>query len=82
MLQITRSGETQAIKNTGETELVFLGALIATLDVLGLRWHWVTLKPLCSNCCSSRPLRLNEQPRQVRIPQQGSQNIQEFGIHR
>lgn len=31
-LQITRSGETQAIKNTGETELVFLGALIATLN--------------------------------------------------
>ena len=27
-LQITRDGETQAIRNTGETELVFLGALI------------------------------------------------------
>lgn len=29
-LQITRDGESQAIKNTGETELVFLGALIAS----------------------------------------------------
>lgn len=29
-LQITRDGETQALRNTGETELVFLGALIAT----------------------------------------------------
>jgi mannose-6-phosphate isomerase-like protein (cupin superfamily) len=29
-LQITRSGESQAIRNTGETELVFLGALVAT----------------------------------------------------
>lgn len=29
-MQITRDGETQAIRNTGETELVFLGALIAT----------------------------------------------------
>lgn len=31
-MQITRHGETQAIRNTGETELVFLGALIATLE--------------------------------------------------
>ncbi|MFT4900782.1 MAG: mannose-6-phosphate isomerase-like protein (cupin superfamily) [Lentimonas sp.] len=31
-LQITRHGETQAIRNTGETELVFLGALIATIE--------------------------------------------------
>lgn len=31
-LQITRSGETQAIRNTGETELVFLGALVATIE--------------------------------------------------
>ncbi len=31
-LQITRDGETQAIRNTGETELVFLGALVATFD--------------------------------------------------
>ena len=31
-LQITRDGETQAIRNTGETELVFLGALVATTD--------------------------------------------------
>lgn len=30
-LQITRSGESQAIRNTGETELVFLGALVATV---------------------------------------------------
>lgn len=30
MLQITRDGESQAIRNTGETELVFLGALVAT----------------------------------------------------
>jgi mannose-6-phosphate isomerase-like protein (cupin superfamily) len=30
-LQITRDGESQAIRNTGETELVFLGALISTL---------------------------------------------------
>lgn len=30
-LQITRDGETQAIHNTGETELVFLGALVAIL---------------------------------------------------
>ena len=29
-LQITRDGETQAIRNTGETELAFLGALVAT----------------------------------------------------
>tara|TARA_R100000027_G_scaffold61554_3_gene52979 strand:+ start:9879 stop:10229 length:351 start_codon:yes stop_codon:yes gene_type:complete len=28
-LQITRHGETQALRNTGTTELVFLGALIA-----------------------------------------------------
>lgn len=28
-LQITRDGETQAIRNTGETELVFLGALVS-----------------------------------------------------
>lgn len=27
-LQITRDGENQAIRNTGETELVFLGALV------------------------------------------------------
>ena len=32
-LQITRDGETQAIRNTGETELVFLGALVANLNV-------------------------------------------------
>ena len=32
-LQITRSGESQAIRNTGETELVFLGALVATVKV-------------------------------------------------
>ena len=32
-LQITRSGESQAIRNTGETELIFLGALVATLEV-------------------------------------------------
>ncbi|ADE54331.1 cupin domain-containing protein [Coraliomargarita akajimensis] len=31
-LQITRHGETQAIRNTGETELVFLGALVATQE--------------------------------------------------
>ena len=31
-LQITRSGETQALRNTGETELVFFAALIATID--------------------------------------------------
>ncbi|MGF1530487.1 MAG: cupin domain-containing protein [Puniceicoccaceae bacterium] len=31
-LQITRSGESQAIRNTGETELVFLGALIANVE--------------------------------------------------
>lgn len=31
-LQITRDGETQAIRNTGMTELVFLGALVATLQ--------------------------------------------------
>lgn len=31
-LQITRSGETQAIRNTGEMELVFLGALISTIE--------------------------------------------------
>lgn len=29
-LQITRDGENQALRNTGETELVFLGALITT----------------------------------------------------
>jgi len=29
-LQITRDGETQAIRNTGQTELIFLGALIDT----------------------------------------------------
>jgi mannose-6-phosphate isomerase-like protein (cupin superfamily) len=32
-LQITRSGESQAIRNTGETELVFLGALVSTLEM-------------------------------------------------
>ena len=32
-LQITRSGESQAIRNTGETELVFLGALVTTLEI-------------------------------------------------
>ena len=30
VLQITRDGETQAIRNTGQTELIFLGALIDT----------------------------------------------------
>lgn len=30
-LQITRDGESQAIRNTGETELVFLGALVGTI---------------------------------------------------
>lgn len=30
--QITRSGESQAIRNTGETELVFLGALVSTIE--------------------------------------------------
>ena len=29
-IQITRHGETQALRNTGKTELVFLGALIDT----------------------------------------------------
>lgn len=29
-LQITRSGESQAIRNAGETELIFLGALVET----------------------------------------------------
>jgi len=33
-LQITRDGETQAIRNTGETELVFLGALVQTPESL------------------------------------------------
>lgn len=32
-LQITRDGETQAIRNNGETELVFIGALVANLNV-------------------------------------------------
>ncbi|WPJ94801.1 cupin domain-containing protein [Coraliomargarita algicola] len=32
-LQITRSGESQAIRNTGETELVFLGALIDCQEI-------------------------------------------------
>lgn len=31
-LQITRSGESQALHNTGETELVFLAALVATVE--------------------------------------------------
>jgi len=31
-LQITRHGESQAIRNTGETELIFLGALIANIE--------------------------------------------------
>lgn len=31
-LQITRSGESQALRNTGETELVFFAALIETID--------------------------------------------------
>lgn len=30
-LQITRSGESQALRNTGETELVFFAALVSTL---------------------------------------------------
>ncbi|MGC6423881.1 MAG: cupin domain-containing protein [Lentimonas sp.] len=30
VIQITRDGGSQAIRNTGETELVFLGALVAT----------------------------------------------------
>ena len=33
-LQITRHGESQAIRNAGETELIFLGALVATLTDL------------------------------------------------
>lgn len=33
VLQITRDGESQAIRNTGETELVFLGALLGTQPV-------------------------------------------------
>ena len=32
-LQITRDGESQAIRNTGESELVFLGALVATIEI-------------------------------------------------
>lgn len=32
-LQISRSGESQAILNTSETELVFLGALITTVEI-------------------------------------------------
>lgn len=31
-LQITRSGESQALRNTGETELVFFAALLTTLE--------------------------------------------------
>lgn len=31
-LQITRSGESQALRNTGETELVFFAALVATIE--------------------------------------------------
>ncbi len=33
VLQITRDGESQAIRNTGETELVFLAALVKTEEV-------------------------------------------------
>lgn len=33
VLQITRDGETQAIRNTGETELVFLGAIVETAEL-------------------------------------------------
>ena len=32
VIQITRDGESQAIRNTGETELVFLGALVSTIS--------------------------------------------------
>jgi mannose-6-phosphate isomerase-like protein (cupin superfamily) len=32
-LQITRDGETQAIRNTGETELIFLGALVEASEL-------------------------------------------------
>ena len=35
VLQITRDGETQAIRNTGEIELVFLGALIEVSEIRG-----------------------------------------------
>ena len=31
-LQITRSGETQALRNAGETELVFFAALVETVE--------------------------------------------------
>ena len=31
-LQITRSGESQALRNSGETELVFFAALVATVE--------------------------------------------------
>ena len=31
-LQITRSGESQALRNIGETELVFFAALVATIE--------------------------------------------------
>ncbi|MEO0510733.1 MAG: cupin domain-containing protein [Verrucomicrobiota bacterium] len=31
-LQIARSGDSQALRNTGETELVFLGALVRTIE--------------------------------------------------
>ena len=33
VLQITRDGETQAIRNNGETELVFLGALLEVSEL-------------------------------------------------
>ncbi len=33
VLQITRDGETQAIRNTGETELVFLGVVLETSEL-------------------------------------------------
>ena len=31
-LQITRDGESQAIRNVGDTELVFMGVLVATTE--------------------------------------------------
>ncbi|MGJ8638035.1 MAG: cupin domain-containing protein [Opitutaceae bacterium] len=32
VLQIARDGDSQAMRNTGETELVFLGALVSTTE--------------------------------------------------
>ena len=79
MLQITRSGETQAIKNTGETELVFLAPSSPPwMQVKAAMALGSLLNRYALVAAVARPRPLNVPRRQVHTPRQQSQSIQVF----